>query len=140
MAVPIAEKGQKTIYILPPQASFAIAQIRGSQAASGVQVVVPDGVATLHIRARSVKNEPVAGVGVVLRDAGKGTPGQRAGQSGSAAPLVPHDRCGWGVDAYGAPGGKVRDRLDGERTGGCAAGRVDGGRARGWRDVGYADV
>lgn len=74
VTIPIAEKGQKTIYILPPKASFALAQIRGSQAASGVQVVVPDGVATLHIRARSVENVPVVGVGVMLRYAGAPLP------------------------------------------------------------------
>lgn len=73
VTIPVAEKGRKTIYILPAKASFAVAQIDGRQSA-GVRVVVPDGVATLHIRAKTSDDEPLAGVGLILRHAGTDLP------------------------------------------------------------------
>ena len=74
VTIPVAEKGQKTIYVLPAQASFAVAQIDGTQTASGVRVVVPDGVATLHVRAKTTDDVPLAGVGLILRYAGTELP------------------------------------------------------------------
>jgi hypothetical protein len=71
--VAVAERGRKTIYVLPPTASFAVAYINGGQA-GGVRVVVPEGVATLHVRARSPENDPIAGVGLLLRHAGAELP------------------------------------------------------------------
>ncbi|HEX8251564.1 MAG TPA: carboxypeptidase regulatory-like domain-containing protein [Thermoanaerobaculia bacterium] len=69
--VAVPEKGERTIYVVPADASFAVATVTGRDAASGVRIVVPAGVATLRIRTTSTDDQPLPGISVNLRHAGR---------------------------------------------------------------------
>ena len=137
VTIPVAEKGRKTIYVLAAR-SFAVAQIEGRQAA-GVRIVVPDGVATLHVRAKTTDDEPLAGVGLILRHAGTDLP------SGVLSSLAVQRQLRLSTDTSGRaappspPGRSLRDRLDPAGTD-RGSRPVDASGVGGRGDADHADV
>jgi hypothetical protein len=70
-------RGDRTVFILPRDASFAIARVSSSHEESGLRVVIPDGLATLRIRARVTKTEADACQRLILRGAHRAPAGRR---------------------------------------------------------------
>lgn len=72
--VTVGEKAPRTLYIVPPGASLAVARVSTRDAESGVRVIVPEGAATLRVVTRSTDDEPLAGIAVELRYGGEPIP------------------------------------------------------------------
>jgi hypothetical protein len=72
--VMVAEKGEKTIYVVPPHASFAAARVTARHAENGLRIIVPEGLATLRVQTKSSEDQPLPGISIALRHRGEPVP------------------------------------------------------------------